>query len=601
MGFYVDIGPNAAAISKRLRVSPYSIFEEPFAGYLLFLFDDVSADDLEFKNWFEKHVKPLHMMTGKEIAFAVFAHRVDVRVHPSFSREYRPPTVKEVWIHDTDRDYSIEKMIFSGRCGNVVDGDEIRVINEAVYDLAREFGVFQMLPCIVALDGLPDPARSWTCLPAPKYELSDLFGRLRSAVGRLQATPGLPAYQSGLRALRDKARQLEKLELQIHECRSSFDKAGEEKRFQRWLSDVRRALERGEEAELGLRLKEIARHHPRVSFADDFTAEFFPVSASLASTMRELGLALKESWPLQTCDKQRLSDLYDKRIRALLDGEQAGPSFDTRSEVGVLINSLNRVRAAHTREAMEKLPSLKDWMEWAEAEWYSSVSERLQRYEDNRVAIAKELYNSAKAVLAMNDRPSWCQILEDEFHEGCLSQRCDELPRPSPSDASARLLDWVPLAECISHLKKLDFLALLRAFRRLLSEFGPNVWTRNPTAFASYASSDRPEVLRRVQGMRAFQPDLDIFLDFHSLNPGDEWRNRLSEEIERRDRFFLFWSRAASRSPHVMEEYRTADRLGKRVEPVPLCSPHEAPPPRELERLHFGDRYLEYLRCTRPP
>ena len=118
---------------------------------------------------------------------------------------------------------------------------------------------------------------------------------------------------------------------------------------------------------------------------------------------------------------------------------------------------------------------------------------------------------------------------------------------------------------------------------------------RVPTAFASYSSKDRYDVLRRVQGMRAFQQELDIFMDFHSLYPGEDWRSRLQEEIERRDRFFLFWSMAASESEFVEEEWRTALKLGKPIVPVPLCTPREQPPPAELAHLQFNDWYAEFL------
>jgi HEAT repeat protein len=119
------------------------------------------------------------------------------------------------------------------------------------------------------------------------------------------------------------------------------------------------------------------------------------------------------------------------------------------------------------------------------------------------------------------------------------------------------------------------------------------------TAFASYASEDRPEVLARVQGMQKAARDLDVFLDVHSLRSGDNWEKRLTEEIAARDVFYLFWSAAASRSPWVEREWRLA--LGLRgpdyIDPVPLAPPDQVPPPRELgDHLHFNDWVLAYLR-----
>ena len=118
------------------------------------------------------------------------------------------------------------------------------------------------------------------------------------------------------------------------------------------------------------------------------------------------------------------------------------------------------------------------------------------------------------------------------------------------------------------------------------------------TAFASYASENRDEVLARVQGIMKALPDLDLFLDVMSLRSGEDWEKRLKYEIEKRDIFYLFWSRAASRSHWVEMEWRTAlDMKGiEYIDPVPLVSPNVVPPPKELAKLHFNDWMLAYMR-----
>lgn len=125
---------------------------------------------------------------------------------------------------------------------------------------------------------------------------------------------------------------------------------------------------------------------------------------------------------------------------------------------------------------------------------------------------------------------------------------------------------------------------------RSLSERRPS------SAFASYASEDRDEVLARIQGMQKLLPDLDVFLDIASLRAGENWSERLEREIAERDAFFLFWSGRAARSEWVEREWRMALRLKglEAIDPVPLEPPAKAPPPRELGALHFNEWTLAY-------
>jgi serine/threonine protein kinase len=115
------------------------------------------------------------------------------------------------------------------------------------------------------------------------------------------------------------------------------------------------------------------------------------------------------------------------------------------------------------------------------------------------------------------------------------------------------------------------------------------------SAFASYASADRPEVLRRVQGLSA--AGVDVFLDVLSLRAGDDWEQSIVESIRSRDIFYLFWSMAASRSEWVGKEWRYALREKglDSIHPIPLVDPRQVPPPSELATRHFNDLILLYL------
>jgi molecular chaperone DnaK (HSP70) len=123
------------------------------------------------------------------------------------------------------------------------------------------------------------------------------------------------------------------------------------------------------------------------------------------------------------------------------------------------------------------------------------------------------------------------------------------------------------------------------------------------TAFASYASADRDEVLHCIHGMQKAAPSMEIFIDVHSLRSGQNWEKELWTHIPSSDIFFLFWSVNAKQSPWVEKEWRCA--LNARgldfIDPVPLQPPEVAPPPPELSSLHFNDWQLAYLRNAPKP
>jgi len=117
-------------------------------------------------------------------------------------------------------------------------------------------------------------------------------------------------------------------------------------------------------------------------------------------------------------------------------------------------------------------------------------------------------------------------------------------------------------------------------------------------AFASYASDDRDAVLGRIQGIHKVAPELEVFLDVVSLRSGQNWEKELWRVIPASDIFYLFWSSHARKSEWVEKEWRCAlrERGIEFIDPIPLESPHESPPPPELSSLHFNDWELAFVR-----
>lgn len=117
------------------------------------------------------------------------------------------------------------------------------------------------------------------------------------------------------------------------------------------------------------------------------------------------------------------------------------------------------------------------------------------------------------------------------------------------------------------------------------------------SAFVSYASADREDVVRVIQGMRKARPDMDIFFDVEKLRSGQNWKKALYSEIDQRDLLVLCWSRAAKKSEWVDREWRyaMAQKGVDCIDPVPLEPAEICPPPDELDGKHFNDNLL-YIR-----
>ena len=117
-------------------------------------------------------------------------------------------------------------------------------------------------------------------------------------------------------------------------------------------------------------------------------------------------------------------------------------------------------------------------------------------------------------------------------------------------------------------------------------------------AFISYASPDRAEVLRRTQMLSA--TGVTFFQDIMNIKPGEQWEQKLFEEIDNCDVFYLFWSKSASDSQWVKQEWEYALKIrGQKslpeIIPVPIEGPPCIDPPDQLRHLHFNDGFLFFL------
>ena len=117
------------------------------------------------------------------------------------------------------------------------------------------------------------------------------------------------------------------------------------------------------------------------------------------------------------------------------------------------------------------------------------------------------------------------------------------------------------------------------------------------SVFASYAPEDEPHLKAGRRGLPTSGDDM--FVDKVSMRVVEVWHQERSQLIEEADVFQLFWSKAASRSHQVAEEWQHAlalqDHKGERfIRPVYWNLPWPRPPA-ELKNLHFAPLDLALL------
>ena len=123
---------------------------------------------------------------------------------------------------------------------------------------------------------------------------------------------------------------------------------------------------------------------------------------------------------------------------------------------------------------------------------------------------------------------------------------------------------------------------------------------RHRRAFVSYSRKDQKDVSSRLHGMSKIDPELKLEVDKLTLRSGEYWEKKLLGIIPICDVFYLFWSANAQKSEWVEREWRCAlDWRGLDfIDPVPLVSPEEVPPPPELAAKHFDDWLLAFERSS---
>jgi hypothetical protein len=153
MGFHVRIDEESERLIRLVKSDPSKVIGKLYSAYLLFLIGE--RDEAELK-WLLENAKALDSLTGKHLAYAVFAKqfKVKLRTHVSES-DRRPRNVGEINADVLGTKADVTRLVQDGGFGMIVDGDEITAITYGTDLVARELGLLDKLPCVVIVDAVP--------------------------------------------------------------------------------------------------------------------------------------------------------------------------------------------------------------------------------------------------------------------------------------------------------------------------------------------------------------------------------------------------------------------------------------------------------------
>lgn len=580
MGFRIEIPPEASLVIKGLKSNPAAVFKRPFPGYLLFLFENVSASEKRLHDWMIKKSKDLDQLSGGHFAFAVFAETLQVKVRPGdgarrpWNREKEPPVIRAEFDPtdqtDDDGDYHIERLVKSGLFGMVHDETTIETFNKATRQLAEAFKVTGHLPCVVAMDGFPCSSE----VPFKVFELKDIdmddfYVAVRKAVGMMQNHPGCDRYRELLQNLHRRKEEVDAFEKVFSADRGDGEKG---------KALFGQALKQGDRDQVAEILRPLAEITKADSDWDRFLTEECEWMSRLHSLFSKLSGWKGWLWPLVGEQRRSVEDLIAAEWDFLSSvTDQKGFSddvFELESEWRQWFQRFASDRSRLVRECHARIEERLGADRLTEAFSQFGSTELLRKKLELEKAVAEDI----RALAEWGERPSWMAMLEFCLFGGAA---------PRPAEKSF-LADWL-LGEASTEYLKACYRGEGQRFHDdMTARHGVKALSRPPSVFVSYSSKDEEEVKRLMPVLRVGVGE--VFRDNESMVPGEEFNERIVQEIKGKDIFCLFWSKNAADSPYVEKEWSLAVELNKAIQPVVIAKPYPPFPPQLGERFHFGGR-----------
>ena len=472
--FDVTISSEARRILAVLSKNPLEIFNRPYLGYILLLIPDV---DQKAYSWLRNHAMAMDSLSGADIGIGIFSARIPLHTEAitqsevAVSRSRQPSSPHGNLCH-----WEVRELIESGRIqfSEAPTDQELFAVNEAVSEVARNLGVTQHLPCIVALDGLPHPELPWLCVPMNDASISRLFSAIRVAIGVLQSQVGLPEYREGIQKLADLPRRLRiardeevgwrqkilhqhrKIAIQSKQVTCSYADG---------LRQCRNAVSRGQRRHYRLLVEGLARHYPTLQIdVSRVTEVSWDKLTRYRKTMHMLGRYADKLWPLPPDAHERLRHITSHHARELMGNPSISGTLESQGEIEALRKQLLDLWTDEVNEVMDRLPAPSETMvneDVQQEEILETMRRELAEFQEHLCQASEAvrstemcIVETSRRLLDLPGRPSFCQLLQRECLRSAIQTHPELLrpldgnPRPVPSFwtswlPASRLIKWI--------------------------------------------------------------------------------------------------------------------------------------------------------------
>jgi hypothetical protein len=414
MGFHVSIPESETNVLKVLKSNPSAIFDmdRPYGGYLIFLIGGENAEELE---WLKENVVTLDSMTGASVAFFIFSRKFPITLRVPWSRgPSRPKNTTEVALETFDEgSYDIERLVKGGRCGWVLDGDEISAISYAADQVAREFDVFTQLPCVIALDAIP--SEDFLVHPLGGGNIRTFNKLLRHVIARFEGERGFKDFMDALGELADIRRKQDLLRSNLANFvaeRPAVDVVQTLDAARPYYRELSKALEKGELRKSRRLCEEFARKfvpNQPATYMTPAIGETGAVLVKMRKTIGALSYYLDEvPWPLDHERKHSFGIVWNRHVVPL----SAPPATNVVPSDREPVQEVHRILCSEQLRLIEQILARLPRLEELEASIIARNQERNQTIEreiaDTEVMLRRceTLRQEATKALANSGRPS---------------------------------------------------------------------------------------------------------------------------------------------------------------------------------------------------